>query len=242
MYEASLQLVGDPNFTVRKELLPDSFGPPIEARHLLIDSILSELLTGEHQFVELAAGLSTRAVTLSSSCPSVMEVDLPSIALLKRQACKAVSPLVRVAVIGGDLGLAATYKNIRAELLPNFPVAIVTEGLLWYLSEAQQSTLFSNVWRILNELGGFFVIGDAPAKNVGDDSGHISPNSKDFDPTEVSSRREFTRYVVSHGFDIEYFELTTIQNQLSSTWDISPDDLGRRLAEYGDVAVLRVSR
>ena len=113
--------------------------PQFEARHKLLNRLIEQ--TGIKQVLEVAAGLSTRGLELSSdSSVTYVEVDLPAMMTDKRNIVTDLEqkgvipkrPNLHIedgsAVEPNDLLKAANYFDSHK------PVAIINEGLLRYLN------------------------------------------------------------------------------------------------------------
>src|SRR5437763_604462 len=120
-------------------------GPTLEAfllaRHLVIDALLEEAITGGRvtQVLEVACGMSPRGWRFTERHPDLVyvEADLPGMAGSKRAALGRIGrpDTHRVADLDaladdGPLALAAVAER---ELDPDQGLAIITEGLLSYL-------------------------------------------------------------------------------------------------------------
>ncbi len=140
-------------------------GPSLEAyllaRHRAIDALLQRAIEadGITQVVEVAAGLSPRGWRFNQRYGeriAYFEADLPAMAARKRRA------LARIGTLGDrhqvrDLdalrdGGPGSLTSLVAELDPGAGLAIVTEGLLGYLSPAELRELWR---RLAGALSGF---------------------------------------------------------------------------------------
>jgi O-methyltransferase involved in polyketide biosynthesis len=131
------------------------------ARHRLIDHLLERAIEegGVSQVLEIACGLSPRGwrfATRHGASLTYVEADLPAMAERKREALATagtLGPHHRVVDIdavadGGPLSLA----SVAAELDAGGGTAVITEGLLSYLSPADVADLWR---RIAAALGRF---------------------------------------------------------------------------------------
>jgi O-methyltransferase involved in polyketide biosynthesis len=122
-------------------------GPSLEryllARHRAIDALLTEAVErhGVRQVIEIAAGMSARGWRFANRYGerlTYVEADLPAMAARKRRALERIGSLSdthRVAEIDALRDDGATSLGALAEQLdPRVGLAIVTEGLLGYLS------------------------------------------------------------------------------------------------------------
>jgi O-methyltransferase involved in polyketide biosynthesis len=130
-------------------------GPTVEsfllARHRILDALLEEAVTEGtvSQVVEVAAGMSPRGARFAErhgDALTYVEADLPGMAARKRDALARAGlggPSHRVAEIDAlrDAG-PASLASIASDLDPSRGTAIITEGLLNYLSPADVASLW----------------------------------------------------------------------------------------------------
>ena len=127
-----------------------------ERRARSLDEALAAL--GLPRILELAAGLSFRGLDLATRRPDVsyLDTDLPEMAALKADLVARLQP----APLRGTLAVrpldALAPDAVRAAVatLPAGPVAIVQEGLLMYLDDAEKSALATTVREVLLARGG----------------------------------------------------------------------------------------
>lgn len=146
-------------------------------RYTNLDSLLAE--SGLSTVIELAAGLSVRGFALAQRQPvTYVDTDLREMIETKRALVEqlALGPLV------GDVKLRALDALGEGELaaaveeLPPGPIAILNEGLLVYLDDAEKRRLAANVHGVLLRRGGvwitadIYVPGQGPAPIGKDDS------------------------------------------------------------------------
>ncbi len=125
-------------------------GPTLEhfllARHRIIGHLLDrQIRTGAvRQVVELAAGMSPRALDLVRRHPDVscVEVDLPAMAARKKAALARVgTDPARHKVVAADV-FSASLSSVFDALDRDRGVAVVTEGLLNYFATDQVLSLW----------------------------------------------------------------------------------------------------
>jgi O-methyltransferase involved in polyketide biosynthesis len=114
-------------------------------RHVMIDHLLAD--SGCTQVVELAAGLSRRGAAVSADPRyRYVEVDLPAMIAEKRallaasERGRAVAARPNLTLVGHDIA-----DLDFAEVLTDGPVFVIAEGLLVYLSAAEQDALWRRV-------------------------------------------------------------------------------------------------
>ncbi len=121
------------------------------ARHRIIDRVLADAVAAGTvaQVVEVACGMSPRGWRFASRHPDLVyvEADLPAMAARKRAALGRMDSLSdRHRVADLDVlrdGGPGSLDELVAELDPGAGTAILTEGLLTYLSDEQ----VDSVWR-----------------------------------------------------------------------------------------------
>lgn len=124
------------------------------ARHRIIDDLLAGAIEDGRvaQVVELAAGMSPRGTSFVRAHPrlSYVEADLPAMAARKQAALRRVgTDRARHQVTGIDV-FSSGLEQLFATLEDTTGVAVVTEGLVNYLSTAQLQQLWSRVARQLS--------------------------------------------------------------------------------------------
>lgn len=123
------------------------------ARHRAIDAALEAAIADGSvgQVLEIACGLSPRGWRFTEAHPDLLyvEADLPAMAARKRAALMRIGrpPSHRVTEVDalaadGPHSLAAVVER---ELRPGVGLAVITEGLLNYLSRDAVQTLWGNV-------------------------------------------------------------------------------------------------
>lgn len=136
-------------------------GPSLEgllvARHLIIDSLLDELIEGGvSQVVEAACGMSPRGWRFSERYGerlTYIEADLPAMAQRKREALERMGSLgehhraVELDVLRD--GGPGSLESLAAQLDPTKGLVIVTEGLLTYFDDATVEALWARLARLL---------------------------------------------------------------------------------------------
>jgi O-methyltransferase involved in polyketide biosynthesis len=148
-------------------------GPTLDgllvARHLILDSLLDDLIQGGvTQVVEAACGMSPRGWRFSERYGerlTYIEADLPAMAQRKREALARMGSLSerhRVAEV--DVlreGGAGSLESLVEELDPDEGLAIVTEGLLVYFDDETVEGLWVRLARMLGRFGGGAYLADS---------------------------------------------------------------------------------
>lgn len=123
--------------TLTEKFVGHSVRSTLKLRHRLIDQRLEQLIT-QHpdlQVVEIAAGLSPRGWRFRQKYPAIsyIEVDLPAMAAIKREALKPIDPDARI--YGCDIFSEQFQQILTRDLDPTRPIAVLSEGLINYFSK-----------------------------------------------------------------------------------------------------------
>lgn len=141
------------------------------ARHLVIDALLEEGVTEGRitQVLEIACGMSPRGWRFTERHPGLVyvEADLPAMAARKRAALARIGRPPTHRVVDVDALAAAGPASVRsvvaAELDRDHGLAVITEGLLNYLSLSAVTALWANVAPVADlYLSDLFVGDDSP--------------------------------------------------------------------------------
>ncbi|HEU0029470.1 MAG TPA: class I SAM-dependent methyltransferase [Kofleriaceae bacterium] len=130
-------------------------------RYQSLDRLLAA--TGITTIVELAAGLSLRSIALARQhAVTYLDTDLPDLIETKRTLVEqlAVGPLVGSVTLRAMNALADGELATAVDALPAGPVAILNEGLLMYLDDAEQRRLAVSVHDVLARRGGVWINAD----------------------------------------------------------------------------------
>lgn len=142
------------------------------ARHQVIDAHLEAAIAEGRvgQVLEIACGMSPRGWRFTTRHPELVyvEADLPGMAGRKRDALRRIGrpPGHRVVALDAlaETGPRSLAKVAADELDPELGVAVITEGLLNYLSRDSVESLWSRIAPIADEyLSDLFVGEDSPA-------------------------------------------------------------------------------
>lgn len=141
-----------------------------EARYRSIDQLLHR--AGCTNVLELSSGYSLRGLHLCATNPHIhyIDTDLPEVMAAKQQVMDALQ-------VGGDaqgryelLPLNALDEQAFNEAVGRFddgPLAIVNEGLLMYLNEAEKIQLCRHIYSALKKRGGYWITADVYVKRFG---------------------------------------------------------------------------
>lgn len=142
--------------------------PRFEARYKLTNRII--LQRGVTQILEVAAGLSPRGLAMSEN-PAVVYVvtDLPNMLEQEKEIAEIILSSIKARrpnlhFQAGNALDHETLLNASTIFRANEPVAIITEGLLPYLSRKEKEVLASNIHKIIGKHGGVWVTSDVETK------------------------------------------------------------------------------
>lgn len=123
--------------TLAEKFVGHSVRSTLKLRHRLIDQRLKELIA-QHpdlQIIEIAAGLSPRGWRFRQKYPAIsyIEVDLPAMAAIKREALQPIEPDAKV--YGCDIFSEQFQQILKQDLDHSRPIAVLSEGLINYFSK-----------------------------------------------------------------------------------------------------------
>jgi O-methyltransferase involved in polyketide biosynthesis len=126
-----------------------------------------------NNIIELSSGFSFRGLDFASrKNVTYIDTDLPDFIPAKKEILNEL--LIGHLPLQGNLDLLplnALDKKMFLETINRFPageIAIVNEGLLMYLNEAEQEKLFVMISEILKSRGGYWITADIYLKGIGD--------------------------------------------------------------------------
>ncbi len=119
-------------------------------RTYIIDQMIQDLISkGVTTFLNLGAGLDSRPYRMNLPAEvQWIEVDFPHIIEHKRSKLKGFSPSCKLETIGLDLSDRVQRQSLLEELARKYPkMAVLTEGVLPYLTQEQVSDLSEDLIR-----------------------------------------------------------------------------------------------
>lgn len=119
-------------------------------RTYIIDQMIKDLISkGVTTFLNLGAGLDSRPYRMNLGADiQWIEVDFPHIIEHKRAKLEKFSPSCKLETIGLDLSNRALRQSLLEELAQKHPqIAVLTEGVLPYLTQEQVSELSEDLIR-----------------------------------------------------------------------------------------------
>ena len=138
-----------------------------EIRARSVDQALREV--GATGVLEVAAGLSFRGLAMTARDDVFyLDTDLPRIVAIKSDLVASLhpAPLTGTLCVRPLDALDAEAFSAAVGEMPPGPIAIVHEGLLMYLDDAEKARLAANVRRALLERGGVWVTADVYVRST----------------------------------------------------------------------------
>jgi O-methyltransferase involved in polyketide biosynthesis len=139
-----------------------------EHRSRSIDAAIEAV--GSPLILELAAGLSFRGLDMTARRADVfyLDTDLPEIAATKANLVARLhpSPLLGTLLVRPLDALDVAAVRAAVDLVPAGPIAIVQEGLLMYLDDAEKTALAANVREVLLARGGAWITADVYVRSA----------------------------------------------------------------------------
>jgi O-methyltransferase involved in polyketide biosynthesis len=147
--------------------------PKFEARYKLLNILLKQ--TNATQILEVAAGLSTRGLDMTAN-PAItyVEVDLPLMMRDKRhiftelRAAGKIPNRPNLHLEDGNAMVLQDLQRATRVFQPDKPLTILTEGLLRYLTLAEQATYTDHMVQLLKQFGGTWITPDISIIYKGD--------------------------------------------------------------------------
>ncbi|MFZ0011574.1 MAG: class I SAM-dependent methyltransferase, partial [Halobacteriota archaeon] len=204
----------------------------LEARYKTTDQIIARYHIT--QVLEIAAGLSPRGLAMTED-PNVVYVatDLPEI--LEQEKAIAESILAKSNIHRSNLYYRIANALDRESLLqaaipfrPDKPVAIITEGLLPYLTRDEKETLAGNIRDLLKQHDGIWITPDVSTKQLwkfvsqADDTmqqrmQNVSgATGRDIETNIFEDENAVRQFFTNAGFTIEEYSYSNVLEDLSS--------------------------
>ena len=207
------------------------YAPIFEARHKSLSVMIRRARA--QQVLELAAGLSTRGLALTSD-PKLryVETDLPEPVTEKHELLAAISRRHRL-LPRNNLRVTAADALDRDQLLQiatthmqaGLRAVIVHEGLLQYLSSSETEKVALNIHELLGRFGGVWITPDFSLKG---DAANFSDQQRKFQAViaEVTERTLYNNafeniehlreYFRALGFQVEVFNQLYLAPHITS--------------------------
>ncbi|MDQ7094332.1 class I SAM-dependent methyltransferase [Desulfosporosinus sp. PR] len=207
--------------------------PIWEARYKATNRIIAQRRIT--QVLELAAGLSPRGLALTEN-PGVVYVatDLPQILAQIKTLAGVI--LAKLPSQRPNLYFRVVNALERDELLQaaspfqsGRPIAVITEGLLSYLTRAEKETLAANIHALLKEYGGIWITPDVSSKQswqriAQDDENCVQQRIRnisgatgsDIENNTFVDEDDMRQFFSKAGFAIEEYPHTSVIDELTS--------------------------
>jgi O-methyltransferase involved in polyketide biosynthesis len=153
-----------------EKITATDLAPRFEARYKIINYLVRGF--GFRQVLEIASGLTPRGIEMTEdgSIDTYVEMDLPGIMKIKRMIVKAIYRELKKKkrklfleegdVLSGEaMSRAAGHFNIAR------PIAVVSEGLLRYLSFEEKAEVAGNIRDLLVVFGGAWITPDVTVRS-----------------------------------------------------------------------------
>ena len=204
----------------------------LEARYKATDRIIARYHIT--QVLEIAAGLSPRGLAMTENPNVVYEAtDLPQI--LEEEKAIAESILAKMNIHRPNLHFRIANALDRESLLqaaipfrPDKPVAIITEGLLPYLTREEKETLAGNIRDLLKQHDGIWITSDIHTKQLlkfasqADDTMQQrmqnvrGATERDMEKNAFEDENDVRQFFTNAGFTIEEYPYLNVLDDLSS--------------------------
>jgi O-methyltransferase involved in polyketide biosynthesis len=197
--------------------------PRAEMRYKITNQLIAR--QGITQVLEIAAGLSPRGLALTAD-PQVVYVatDLPEI--IGQSQAIAETVLADLDLHRPNLSFRPANALHLAELMqaaasfrPDQPLAIVMEGLLMYLTRAEQATVAANIHALLTTYNGIWVTPDVYTSEKQFPQGVTGVISnvtgRNLDSNLFLDQDDVYQFFTGLGFNIEAHVATEVFEELS---------------------------
>lgn len=244
---AELQKKETKDIPLQKELAPS-----IEARYKLINKLIEQ--KEANQVLELAAGYSSRGLNFALCGKTFIEMDLESISKNKTAILQSIVKELpnNLHILTGNALNTADYEQCRPFLDKHKKLAVITEGLLRYLSFDEKKIVAENIFALLSEFSGVWITCDitpkAYIKSQRKHMPHWQETLSTLTPRSslnniFEDKDHITDFFSKVGFDTEFHPFSEIKESL-----YSPKILGYNqekvdsLLENALVAVFKIKR
>ena len=204
----------------------------LEARYKATDHIIARHRV--HQVLEVAAGLSPRGLAMTED-PNFTYVvtDLPQI--LEQEQAIAESILVKRHAQRSNLYFRIANALDRDDLFKaaapfqrGMPIAVVTEGLLPYLTREEKGTLAANIGDLLTQYGGIWICPDVTPRQTWKRFSEVDSDvrqrhqnisratGRDFEKNAFEDDDDMRRFFTDAGYAIEEYPHVNVLDELSA--------------------------
>lgn len=238
---------------IDSELIIDKLTPGIEARHKLIDKLISK--HNIPQALELAAGFTSRGL-VSSTTQNInyIELDLPPASKIKKDILNNISAIPdNLNFIEGNALRKSDFEEAATFLNKGQEVTVINEGLLRYLDFNEKAVVAQNIKYILERFGGFWITSDLTLKkrltSQNDNmqmmnSKLIQKTQRSYDNFAFEDFEQAEQFFYKQGFKIiERHPFTEIKDELHSLkkLNLAQQDIDASLS-HASVYVMQLTK
>lgn len=227
--------------------------PEIEARYKLTNKLLDKY--NIKQVLELAAGYSSRGLIYSKKGYNYIELDLDNVSKNKKEILNSIEENIpkTLKLISGNALRKENYENLENHFKQNEPIAIISEGLLRYLSFDEKKIVAQNIYDLLFKYGGIWITCDVTPKKFIDSQDKALPdfNKKLIKITSrnnINDRFEDVNHIKYFfgkiGFElVEFYKFNEMKDELYSVNKLNIfDDKIEKTLEDAIVVVMKVKQ
>lgn len=238
---------------INEEFKVQKLAPELEARYKLINLLLQK--TGILQILELAAGLSTRGLSMVNN-PNVkyVELDLKPMADIKTKIIdKLIDLPSNLHILDGNALRFSDLKKTIKYFDQNKQICIVNEGLLRYLNFSEKEQVAHNVYKLLEQFGGVWITSDVTLKKLLETQNAITmpgknkiisvSTGKNFNDNSFENEEQAIRFFENQGFVVEIHQFSEVADLLVSPQKLAiSEDEVKKINHSGRVLVMRVAK
>lgn len=209
-------------------LIPKRIIPFFEARYKLINKLLKQ--SGIENIFDIASGLSPRGLTLTKKASvEYVELDLPGILKIKKEIVRAIlrrSQCQKRPNLHFYPASALSNSKIMGALkfFKKGPVAVITEGLLRYLTHEEKIKVAKNIHILLSLRGGVWITPDISTKGSGKDARRRKKvtdifsriTKTDIEANMFLSNQDAVAFFRKMGFLVEVHRILEVADELKS--------------------------
>jgi len=213
---------------VPSKIKKSGLAPQLEARFKLIDSLVAR--TKPSQILELAAGLSSRGLSMALKDSSIQysELDFPGIIEEKRRIFLNLAENELPSNLHFNCGnalLAADIEKASSKFNPEKPLSVINEGLMRYLTFEEKTILAKNVYELLAKFGGEWITPDISLKKILDQEDKIASNhtqilsnwaNRKIKQNLFEDVKQAKSFFEEIGFEVEQHSFLEVTDQLVS--------------------------
>ncbi len=223
----------------------------LETRHILVDELLAN--TQHPQVLEVAAGYDTRGLSWALAHPGrYVEFDREDVTAMKQSIIETISPrdVPNLRFVEGNAINKDDLCRAVEQVHPHHPMAVITEGLMMYLSPDERAQLTSHIRTLLLQRGGTWITPDVVLRAMLEDT-FVTPPGKMEQVSDLTSSDiyghafgtigEGADFFRGIGFDVEVLPFSTVEHMLTSPARLGfTDEEVSRANQYSHALVMTV--